>query len=197
MYWCHPLIRESIAAISAPRDATPVVPLVLAHRRIGADRAAAGCREIEAGEAEQDRRGAAIEQRQEHRRLALEHVAHEVGEGHLTRQDESAEAGEQTDHQERAEHELECTGRVDDRRDVREVRQHRKLEQFCDAVLEQQEAGDEAKQAQENRLKANEIGKVHWFVPSIQCATWTVFSSASQAIRIISALTLLSCRTKH
>src|SRR3954470_25067344 len=169
MYWCHPLIRESIAATSAPRDATPVVPLVLAHRRIGADRAAAGCREIEAGETEKDRRGATIEEREEHRRLALEHVPHEVGEGHLTRQDERREAGEQADHQQRAKHELKRTGCVDERRDVCEVGKHRKLEQLGDAVLEQQESSDEAKQAQENRLKANEIGKVHWFVPSIQC----------------------------
>ena len=67
-----PLFAGRSLSASAPRERAAGCAACPCPSRIGADRAAAGGREVEAGEAEQDRGGAAIEQRQEHRRLALE-----------------------------------------------------------------------------------------------------------------------------
>src|SRR6266849_7550383 len=77
---------------------------LLADDRVEAVRAAAGGGEEKTGEAEQDRRGSAIEQRMEYRRIdtALEHVSEEIGKGHLAGQDERNRTREQSEHQQRA-----------------------------------------------------------------------------------------------
>ena len=62
---------------------------IIASRLIGPPPAG---RQIEAGEAEQDREVAAVEQRQEHRLRGLEHVSDEIGERHFAGQDEGARA---------------------------------------------------------------------------------------------------------
>ena len=68
----------------------------------------------------------------------------------------NATAREQADHQERAKHQFERAGRHDQRRDVGEIGQYRKLENLGDAVLKQQKPGEEAKQAERRRLPFRE-----------------------------------------
>src|SRR3984893_17669442 len=87
---------------------------LLAHR-VEAVRAAAGGREEKTGEAEQDRRGSAVEQRMEYRRIdaALEHVSEEIGKGHLAGQDERNRTREQPEHQQRAADQFDGAGGVD------------------------------------------------------------------------------------
>src|SRR4051794_1795798 len=77
---------------AAPRPGHNVAKSLrpLPHYRVEAPRATARAGEIQAGEAEQDRCVAAVQQRDEHRRAEprLEHMSHEVGERHLARQNE-------------------------------------------------------------------------------------------------------------
>ena len=100
----------------------------------------------------------------------LEHVADEIGEGHLAGQDEGDRPREQADHQQRAEHEFDRAGapmRISG--GLANMRHDRKLEDLGDAVLKQQQSGDEAKQTQRHRLKSREhpVELVHVIVPLV------------------------------
>src|SRR5438874_11797204 len=68
----------------------PVVtePARLIHRRIDAPQSATGRRQVKAGEAEQDRRRASIDERREHRLSGLDHVSEEISERYFVRQNE-------------------------------------------------------------------------------------------------------------
>ena len=83
-----------------------IVLVPLFERGVDAHRSAACYPQIETGKAEQDRGGAAVVERKEHRLGLLEHVAEEIGEGHFAGQDERHGAREQAEHQQRAQDKL-------------------------------------------------------------------------------------------
>ena len=128
--------------------------------RIDAVGPAARRRQIQTREAEQDRGRTVVDQRKE----AVRKVPDEIGERHFTRQDEGDDPREQADHQKRAEHNLDTASSHDQRRRIGELRDCRKLEDFGDTVVKQQQAGDEAQQAERGRLKLRK-GLVHVIAP--------------------------------
>jgi len=97
--------------------------------------------------------------------------------------DERNDPRQQADHQQRAKHQFERAGRRDQRRDVGEIGQYRKLEDLGDAVLKQQKPGDEAKQTQRRRLPFREhlVELVHIVVPLV----WYTRNLASQHYTVL------------
>jgi hypothetical protein len=106
--------------------------------------------QIEKHEAEQDREIAAIEDGQE----APWRMSEEIGKRHLARENESNGAGEQAQYHQGAANELERSGKTVERkqRHILERRHGRKFQQLCHSILQKQQAGHDAHQAQDTRL---------------------------------------------
>src|SRR5215813_4462200 len=77
-----------------------------AEHRVKADRPASCGGEIETAETENDCESAFVDRRVE----AVREMLDEIGKRHLSRQDESNQACQETDHQHAAEHELDHAG---------------------------------------------------------------------------------------
>src|ERR1700733_2759511 len=142
---------------------------LLSHRGIDAVGTAARRRQIKADEAEQDRGGAVVDQREEPARK----MADEIGKRHFARQDESGKTREQADHQQRAEDQFDRAGRANQRKQLDLVERHagRKFQDFGEAVLQEQQPGNEAKQTKRDRLKFRKR-LVHVIAPcfdTLQC----------------------------
>src|SRR6185369_15222131 len=113
----------------------------------------AGRREIQPDEAEQDRRDTLVQDRPE----SLRRVADEVGERHLSRDDERDGSSEESDQQQRAPDELEYGREADLRREYRRQRhgpavgqdRSREGEELRHTVLKKQECRDDPEDALE------------------------------------------------
>src|SRR5580692_3819045 len=140
-------IASSLTLLAMTRFASALLP----HHRVDAVRPAARGRQIEAGKAEQDRSRAIVE----HREKSARKMSNEIGKGHFARQNERYDPRPQADHQKRAEHEFERAGRADQREqfDFLERISRRKFQELGHAILKQQQAGNEAKETERDRLK--------------------------------------------
>ena len=101
---------------------------------------------------------------------ALRKMADEIGKAISPDRMKADDAREQADHQQRAEHEFEACRRPrysDEHFDLVEQRYHREFEDLGDAVLKQQQSGDEAEEAEDGGLARGEqlVEPVHGLPP--------------------------------
>src|SRR5215212_1182787 len=172
-YWAHRSRRAKINGAALVRASAVLESMLVSENLLAAPYRgeavwpATGSRQIKTSEAEQDGRRAAVQQRQEHRRISLfdrrlEHVTDKISRSHFAGQNECGKPREQSEQQKPTKHQLQTAGDHRQRRRVGEEGQSRKLEDLGHTVLKQQQPGDEPKEAQCPRLPSTEC-LIHFF----------------------------------
>jgi hypothetical protein len=145
------LRNEEAQSVSSDRRLRPALPL---PRGIDAPATAAGDEDVEKDEAESDGEFAFVLDRKK----AAGRVHHEIGDGHFTREDKGSQAGEESERKEEAAEEFNPAGNEHERGQAalaaHRMIGRREVKEFLGAVLEQQQADDDAKDAEKDRLPA-------------------------------------------